>query len=348
MSDTIKKFLEDGKLKTSLITVKLIKEISINSYIIADKSMVALLEIHEAPAHAKYMQAGSWYKLIKCQKGGKGTIKINKAFKPVRTQVKEDIDDISAEVRRLEQSIEKKASSMQYVNLQTIREKPNHTKIDNLTIKVITKSRVISTNTGNYQICNIKDAEGDNASINLYSKHLNKLEPFKIYTLRNLRKGEVKKDEETKMRLHTTGFTKIEDGSMEDSVNFKLIGNGDESVAGVVIGFGDITFYQSCKIHYSKLDDDLKCPKCNMELRPEDILQDFRSELYIEDNKTESQMEETEVKEIIFFKKALEKSQDYTQDDIEKQLDELTGKTAKIDYNIDDADRLVAVSIQLT
>ena len=38
MSDTIKTFLEDGKLKTSLVTVKLIKQISIDSYIIADKS----------------------------------------------------------------------------------------------------------------------------------------------------------------------------------------------------------------------------------------------------------------------------------------------------------------------
>ena len=348
MSDTIKKFLEDGKLKTSLITVKLIKQISLNSYIIADKSMVAILDIQDAPAHAKNMHPGCWYKLIKCQKGEGSTIKINKLFKPIKTQIKEDIGDISAEAERLEQTIEAKASAKKYENFQTITNKPNHTKIDKLTIKVITKSRVISTSKGNYQICNIKDAKGDIASINLYSKYLNLLEPFKIYTINNLRKGEVNKNEETKMRLHTTGFTKIEDGNMEDSVNFQHIGNGDESVTGVVIGFGDITFYQSCKMHYKKLDDDLKCPKCNLDLKAEDILKDFRSELYIEANSGDNDDDETEVKEIIFFKKALDKSQDYTQDNIEEQLNELTGKTAQIDYNIDDADRFVAVSIQLT
>ena len=65
---------------------------------------------------------------------------------------------------------------------------------------MITKSRTINTNKGNYQICNIKDAKGDIASINLYSKHLNQLQLFKIYTITNLRKGEVTKNEETNMR----------------------------------------------------------------------------------------------------------------------------------------------------
>ena len=54
-----------------------------------------------------------------------------------------------------------------------------------------------------------------------------------------------------------------------------------------------------------------------------------------------------EVKEIIFFKRALVNSQDYKKDNIEQQLGELTGKTAKVDYNIDDSNRLLAVSIQL-
>ena len=65
MSDTIKSFLDDGKLKTSALTVKLIKQIDELSYIIADKSMVAILDIHDNPTHGKYMQIGLWYKLIK-------------------------------------------------------------------------------------------------------------------------------------------------------------------------------------------------------------------------------------------------------------------------------------------
>ena len=149
------------------------------------------------------------------------------------------------------------------------------------------------------------------------------------------------------MRLHSTGFTKIEVGTMEDSVNFQNIGNGDESITGVVIGFGDIAIYQSCKVHYNKLDDDLKCPKCNVEIAPDDILEDFRSEVYIEASKDDNNEDETDVKEIIFFKKALTRPQDFPQNNIEEKLNAFTGKTAKIDYNIDDANRFVAVSIQL-
>jgi hypothetical protein len=347
MSDSIQTFLKDGKLKTSLLTVKLIKNISLGSYIIADKSMVAILDIHETPDNAKNMQTGSWYKLIKCQKGEGSTIKLNKLFKPVKTIMKEDIEDFSEEAERLEKSLEAKASTKKYEDFQSIENKPNHSKIDRITVKVITKSRIISTNKGNYQICNIKDANGDTASINLYSKHLNKLEQFQIFTITNLRKGEINKNDQTKMRLHSTGFTKIEVGTMEDSVNFQNIGNGDESITGVVIGFGDIAIYQSCKVHYNKLDDDLKCPKCNVEIAPDDILEDFRSEVYIEASKDDNNENETDVKEIIFFKKALTRPQDFPQNNIEEKLNAFTGKTAKIDYNIDDANRFVAVSIQL-
>ena len=63
------------------------------------------------------------------------SIKINKIFKPVKTQVKEDLGDISDEVGRVEQYIGDKASSKQYINFQTITNLPNHTKIDKLTIK---------------------------------------------------------------------------------------------------------------------------------------------------------------------------------------------------------------------
>ena len=238
MSRTIKSFLEDGKLKTSLITAKLMKQISETSYIIADESMVAILNIEDAPSHSKHLKTGCWYKLIKCHKTEPSTLMLNKLFKPVKTLMKDEIEDISPEIEELEKKAMEKANAKTYQDLQTITNKPNNTKIDKITVKVMTKSRVISTNKGNYQICNIKDVNGDTASINLYSNYLNCLEPFNIYTLTNLRKGEVTKNDKTQMRLHTTGFTKIEDGNMDDSINFQKIDNGDESITGEVIGFG--------------------------------------------------------------------------------------------------------------
>ena len=347
MTDTIKTFLETGKLKQSMLTVQLIKSISQNSFIIADKSSVAVLDFQNNPDHAKGIHEGCWYKLIKCQKGEDGsTIKINKLFKLVKTQNKEKIKNISIEVERLKKGLEEKASTKQYTNFKDVSMKPNHTKIDKITVKVLTNSRVISTNKGNYQICNIKDINGDVASINLYSNYLNKLDLYKIFTISNLRKGEVNKDDVTKMRLHTTGSTKIEVGSTDDSLNFNDIGNGDESITGVVIGFGDITLYLSCKKHYKKLDDDSRCPKCEQEVSKDDILEDFRSELYIESINNDMNDEETEVKEIIFFKRAFSEPKNFPQDQVEEKLGELEGKTVKIDYNIDDADKLIAVTIQ--
>ena len=344
MSDTIKSLLDGGKLKTSMIQVQLIKQISSNSYIIADKSMVAILDIQDAPSHSNHLNQGCWYKLIKCNKGEKNTIKTNKLFKPVKTLVKNELPDMSAQVQKLENAIVSSATSKKYEDLQTISMKPNQAKIDKLTVKVITKSRVITTSKGNYQICNIKDCKGDNSSINLYSKHLNRLEPFKIYTITNLRKGEVIKNEETKMRLHTNSFTKIEDGTIEDSMNFKQIGNGDQSVTGTVIGYGDISIYQSCKLHYKKIDENLKCPNCETELNKDGILDDCRTELFIEAEKGDKDEEESDVKEILIFKRVLAIKEG---ENIEEHLNELTGHMVKIDYNIDNAERFIAVSIDL-
>ena len=343
MSDTIKSLLNDGKLKTSMVKVQLVKQISLNSYIIADKSMVAILDIQDASSHSKHLNQGDWYKLIKCSKGGENTIKINKLFKPVKTLVKDDLPDMTSQVNKLEIAMASSATSMKYEDLETISNKPNQTKIDKLTVKVITKSRVISTSKGNYQICNIKDCKGENSSINLYSKHVNTMEPFNIYTITNLRKGEVSKNDETRMRLHTNAFTKIENGTIADSLNFKGIGNGDETITGEVIGYGELSLYQSCRLHYKKIDDS-KCPKCDTELQEKDILDDCRTELYIETHEGKDTEDNSDVKEILIFKRVLNIMKD---EDIEEHLNELTGHTVKIDYNTGDAERLIAVSIDL-
>ena len=344
MADTIKTFLDHGKLRNSSLTVKLVKEISRNSYIVADKSMVAILDIHDAPDHAKFFKTGNWYKLIKCQKGEKSTIKSNKQFKPVRAVIKDEIEDITKEIEDLENDAETSASAKKYEDFETLSSKPNQTKIERLTVKVATVSRVIATNKGNYQICNIKDVKGNTTSINLYSNYLNSLELFKIFTLTNLRKSEVTKNEETKMRLHTTGFTKIEGGTIEDAMNFKQIGNGDESITGEIIGFGELSIYQSCKIHYKKVDEDNNCPKCNKELKDDQMLEDLRTEIYIEAQDENSNDEESEVKQILAFKRILDIKQG---EDIEEKLNSMTGKRAKIDFNIDEAERFIAVSIQM-
>ena len=320
------------------------QEIDTNSYIVADKSMVAVLNTHDAPDHAKNLETGNWYKLIKCQRDGKSTIKSNKLFKPVKTFKQDEIGNIADQVDNLVNNIQTSASAKKYEDFDTLSMKPNHSKVGKLTVKVITVSRVITTSKGNYQICNMKDMNGVTSSINLYSNYLNILKPFKIYSIANLRKGEVTKNDETKMRFHTTGFTKVEDGTMEDSINFKQIGNGEESITGEIIGFGDLSIYQSCKIHYKKLDESNSCPRCNKVLGDEDMLEDCRSELYIEVQNENMDDGETEVKQILVFKRTLNITPG---EDVEEKLNCMTGKMAKIDFNSDDAEKSIAVSIDM-
>ena len=345
MDDTIKTFLNTDKLKTSALTVKLVKEFGHNTYIVADKSMVAVLDINDAPSHSKHLLQGFWFKLIKCTVGEGETIKINKVFKPIKTKLTQEIDDLDIKVEEFEKTFKTTASTKRYHTFESLFELPNYSKIAKLTIKVISRSRVIPTNKGNYQICTIKDSDGNTSSLNLYSKQLNTLEPFKIYTLYGLRKGEVTKNDMTQMRLHTTSFTKIDNGDIEDLVNFEQVSNGEGSITGTLIGIGEITPYQSCKIHFKKLDDELQCPSCVSSLKNEDILNDFKAEFYIETQGCSA--EEQDIKDITIFKRVLNHLLDPNKEAIEEQLNELEGKTAMIDYNKDDAERLIAVSIKL-
>ena len=341
MADTLKTLVKSGKLNGSALTVKVIKQISTNSHIVADKTMVAILDTHENPDHAKYLKAGIWYKLIKCSTtGDKSTIEPNKHFKPVKAVVHVDLGDIDEQVENIEKDVVAAASTKKYVDFQTLATSPNHSKVEKVTVKALTASRIISTGKGNYQICNIKDRHGNLSSINLYNKHLNALQPFNIFTITNLRKAEVTKNDETKMRLHTTGFTKIEEGSMEDVMNFRDVGNGEDFITGTIIGFGDPTTYNSCKQHYKKLDDQNKCPSCDKELKQEDTVMDFRTELYME----VTNEGENDVKEILMFKRVLGFEQD---ENIEEKLNSLTGKKAKIDFNTDNDQKFIAVSFEI-
>ena len=117
--------------------------------------------------------------------------------------------------------------------------------------------------------------------------------------------------------------------------------NGDESVVGELIGVGEVTSYKSCKFHLSKISDTDKCPKCDKKLAAEDINDDFRIEVYIEEKLDEN--EESDVKQILIFKKTYQKYQN----DIDATIQELLAKRIKIDYNVEADSRYIAVSIEL-
>ena len=182
--------------------------------------------------------------------------------------------------------------------------------------------------------------DGKTTSINLYSKYIDTLEPFYIYTLSNLRKGEVNKNDVSQMRLHTTNFTQVKPSTAEDDLKFQHIANGDRSEEGEILGFGEMMFYLSCRTHHSKLNDEQMCPKCQSHLRDDQTVEDFKTEIYIE-LKSNDEEDSPEVIEVVLFRRTVQHLME--KDDIEP----LIGARIKIDCNVDEADRLIAVKMTL-
>ena len=81
---TIKEFLSRDNQITEILTIKMIKEIDATSYVIADKSSLALLDISMQPSHGRLLKPGYRYKLIKCQRADNMTVRINERFKPIK------------------------------------------------------------------------------------------------------------------------------------------------------------------------------------------------------------------------------------------------------------------------
>ena len=79
-----------------------------------------------------------------------------------------------------------------------------------------------------------------------------------------------------------------------------------------------------------------------MKLAAENINDDFRIEVYIEEKLDEN--EESDVKQILIFKKTFVEKY---QNDIDATIQELLAKRIKIDYNVEADSRYIAVSIEL-
>ena len=132
-------------------------------------------------------------------------------------------------------------------------------------------------------------------------------------------------------------------------LNFQGIGNGQLTLTGQIIGCGEVSLYRSCKVHYKKVDDESNCPKCQNKLPESDIFSDFRLDMYIQVHKDAKEEEDIEVKEITVFKRALiSRLENCSDDDVELMIDGLTGKAVKIDYNVDESERLIAVTLDIT
>ena len=164
MAGTITDLIQYGKIKASHLLVKVVQQIGPHTFLIADSSDVALLNTSQSESHSKLLIEGCSYKLIKCSRGEANEIVTNKNFKPVKSLLKVEVGDISTKMKIIQDSVVKNTDNTKYVDFDEVEKKPIHAKIEKLTVKVISKSRTITTKKGNYQICTIKDFKGRKAN----------------------------------------------------------------------------------------------------------------------------------------------------------------------------------------
>ena len=204
---------------------------------------------------------------------------------------------------------------------------------------VVTVSRLIDGKYGQYRICNIRDKTSDPLTLNLYSPHINKLQDNQVYSITKLKKTILKNNDES-VRLSTTKFSQIQNGTPEEELLFQDIQVADNVLEGCCIMYTNLYCYNSCPKHCTKLDEDLECLGCKMKINQEDVVKDFTCMLQIEDN--------DDLKSILIFKRHLNKMGELNETEIEENLSELfIGKQIKVHYNKPTEENLVAVKIDI-
>ena len=203
----------------------------------------------------------------------------------------------------------------------------NGNLIQKVTFLVTKSSRSIQTASGVYQICGIKDIDSKLLSINLYDKFIDSLEVGKVYTAMKIKKFNLKKDGEYQARLSSTKFSLFSEPSGEEAASFKNIQIADNHINATILGFSDISCYNSCAKHWNKIDDEGDCPVCKA--KPKEVNFDFKGKLLV----TSSEDDE-EIKTFLFFKRVVPLIiTEGTEEDVETKLAEYAGHKCIIEYD---------------
>ena len=173
------------------------------------------------------------------------------------------------------------------------------------------------------------DTESQKISINLYDSNIGKLQFGNIYEITKVKKALIRKDETTETRLMTTKFTKISQANEEDRANFENVKIAENLIKGTILGYGEINNYKSCEKHWTKLDENDECRKC--EGSPQKVKFDFNTDLYIQDAETD------DIKSFLIFKRQatminLEDDQN-SQESVAMKMDELEGKECIVEFD---------------
>ena len=82
---TLERFLQSDDWKNFIITIKILKCIEKDTYIVADESKMAILSTSGRLWLDEDLATGYWYILMRCTKGvEKHEVKCHKLFKPIK------------------------------------------------------------------------------------------------------------------------------------------------------------------------------------------------------------------------------------------------------------------------
>ena len=236
---TLHQFLENGELKGNCLIINVVKKLADGKYIVGDSSGLGLL-VHDN--EGKELELTSTIKVVKPLKVNDTTLKCSPKFSPMKTMEKVEIFPTKKELKKIEEKLDFSPGDSvndgkEYTTFDTIQNLPPASIIPTVTFLVTNVSRIIQTKSGQYQICGIKDIESTKLSINLYDKHINKLEVGKVCTVTKLKKFLIKKNDNYETRLQTTKFTMFLQSTPRDTSSFKNVKVADNCQDGIILGF---------------------------------------------------------------------------------------------------------------
>ena len=255
--------LKNGKVeKVNTLEVKILKIVSKVHYIVGDETSHTLLESDQ------YLKEGSAYKLIK-PSYGYSKLRKNPKFAAIKVERKMRTKELIAEDEQvLIGSIkhdEKKASHKIFSDFGSVEAQGVGSITEEITLMVVSKSRVINGKYGIYRIVDCKDVKNQKNSVNLYKSLQNVVEVGEVYIFTKLKVNNFKKEDQDFHRIATTHASRILNEGKQGQDEFKKAGVmiGDKGINGTIIGISELIVYKSCRTCWCKVDDESFCRMCN-------------------------------------------------------------------------------------
>ena len=325
MPNNISKIQKDMKESIeATLDIKVIKKLNCHMYVVGDETGNTLLETSQD------LKEEMVYKILKPTLKN-DTLYAHPNFKLLKTNLsfktkplaKHDFQKYQEQLSQHEKATtEKKVDMKNFTKCEAFAENKD---IGVVTLLIVMKSKNIDGKFGQYNIVTAKDCDGGKNSINIYNDKNGIVQADKLLTFTNLKKTGFKPDGAEFHRLATNYQTRIFEATIEEKEKFKNVFLGDEKTDIRVLGYENLICYESCKKCATKLIE-LFCKKCQKNVEDEKAT-DFYVTLYVQDVQNEDN-----IMNMFAFKKDLNIDM-IKEDDIEKRLEDLVGKTNTIEYD---------------